>query len=55
MSIKYDSIKECRRMDAGFLKWVFSAYWSVNKLGEREWGMRFFGLILDNEPKGGTV
>ena len=55
MSITYDSRKECRRFDDGFWKWLFSAYWSVSKAGEREWGIRIFGVVIDNEPKGGTV
>jgi len=55
MSISYESRKECRRMGAGFWRWLFQAYWSVSKWGEREVGIRIFGVVIDNEPKGGTA
>jgi len=49
MSIHYEKIKQAE----GFWRWLFESYWSVSKWGEREWGFRIFGLVIDNEPRGG--
>ena len=55
MSIHYESRKECRRFGDGFFKWLLQGYWSVSKWGEREWGIRILGVVIDNESKGGTI
>ena len=51
MNIYYNSV----RKSGGFWKWILQGYWSVSKAGEREWGIRILGLLIDNEPRGGTV
>ena len=51
MSVHYEGVKKA----GSFWKWIFQKYWEVNKWGEREWGFRIFGLLIDNEPKGGAV
>lgn len=51
MSIRYEGVKR----SGSFWKWLLQGYWSVSKLGDREWGIRVFGLLVDNEPKGGTI
>lgn len=46
---------ECPKKAGTFRKWIFEGYWQVTKWGERAWGFRLFGLVIDNEAKGGDV
>ena len=32
----------------GFFKWLFTWYWGVTKDGQREWGLRICGLVIQN-------
>ena len=44
----YDKRKNCRN----FLYWLFEWSWSATKWGQRAWGLRVCGFVIENKVEG---
>lgn len=52
MIIYFETIKKAHELSVlpvSIWKWLFGWNWGVTKFGDREWGLRIFGIVIENE------